>query len=270
MKPFPAGKPAILTMLTLLLLPGCNTLDGIQSDLSDLGGNFSNANSNIAATESTNANQTANFLVDGNCPQIEVVGELSMLYEFETPNTTAQDSLISASRIADAQSTCKYGERSVTVDLRLAFDNALGPKGRIASSDKPFFSQPYFVAVTSGAGKILAKEIFAASFSYDGTQSARTYQETLRQIIPADSRAEGGRYKVMVGFQLTKDQLEYNRQVLEQRRKAEIAAAKQAEKMAAAQAPAAGEEAPQGSIVIEPTPMATPSRAGPIDITSPE
>ena len=94
------------------------------------------------------------------------------------------------------------------------FAGTLGPQARAASGQKPFFSHPFFVAITSDNGDILAKEIFAASLTYPAGADSQTYTERLRQVIPIDNRDRGANYKVLVGFQLTPDQLAYNRKKL--------------------------------------------------------
>lgn len=195
-----------------LTLSACETMEGIKRDISDI--NFDS----FTPASSVSEDQHANFLVDGNCPEVQIVEDLSRLHEFNAGQSMKSSNLVSSVSMEEAQSTCSYGDRSVTVDLKLALEGKLGPKGRRSSNEKPFFSYPFFVAVTSDNGKILAKEIFAASMTYGSGQDEQLYHETLRQIIPADSRAQGARYKVMVGFQLAEKQLAYNRKLIEAER----------------------------------------------------
>ena len=183
--------------------------------------------------------------------------------------------------MSESQSTCTYNDRSVTVDLKLAFDGNLGPKGRKTSKDKPFFSYPFFVAVTSPSGKILAKEIFAASMTYDAGQNEQIYFETLRQIIPTDNRSQGAGYKVMIGFQLAEKQLDYNRKIIEadriaaEKAEAERMAAEKAAKEAAKKAQMEqplkdalkeDEAAMKAKAEAEAVTAPEPARAGPFDI----
>ena len=217
MKPF----VKILSIATIALtITACETMEGIKQDITNIQlSDFSPAN---AFPKGSN---DADRLIDGNCPQVQIVKELSMLDEFPPGNSSKSSNLISNVVMSEAESRCEYKDRSVTVDLKLAFDGKLGPKGRKTSKDKPFFSYPFFVAVTSPGGKILAKEIFAASMTYNAGQNNQTYYETLRQIIPTDSRTQGAGYKVMIGFQLGEKQLAYNRKRIE----AERVAAEKAE-----------------------------------------
>lgn len=275
MKPF----LKFLSIATVALtLSACETIEGIKQDISDI--NFDS----FTPASSVSDEQHANFLVDGNCPTVQIVEDLGRLYEFNAGQSQKSSNLVSSVKMNEAQSSCSYSDRSVTVDLKLALDGKIGPKGRRSSSEKPFFSYPFFVAVTSDSGKILAKEIFAASMTYDAGQSEQLYFETLRQIIPADSRAQGSRYKIMVGFQLSEKQLTYNRKLIEAERTA--AEKLEMERIAAEQAAAekAKEEAkmedesdgivssiknafkPDDKTETVKAPEAQEERAGPFDI----
>ena len=94
----------------------------------------------------------------------------------------------------------------------MAFESTLGEKGKLRKNDKPFFSYPFFVAVTDPKGVIMAKEIFSASMTYDRNEDSHTYYESMRQLIPLDRKSSAKRHKVLLGFQLDPAQLKYNRQ----------------------------------------------------------
>lgn len=269
MKPF---LKILSISICLLSLTACETVEGIKQDISNI--NLSDFTPSASMSKKGN---DADRLISGNCPQVNIVKELSMLDEF-TPGTSARASnLISSVAMNEAESTCNYSDRSVTVDLKLAFNGILGPKGRKTSKDKPFFSYPFFVAVTSPGGKILAKEIFAASMTYDAGQDEQLYFETLRQIIPTDSRSQGQGYKVMIGFQLAEKQLTHNRKLLEAERlaieKAEMERIK-AERAAKEAAQKAQMEKPlkdaleEEKAAMKTEAIAAPkvNRAGPFDI----
>lgn len=265
--------------LCLLTLSACETYEGLKDDISSI-----DLSSFTPAVRANPEDKHSNFLIDGDCPRIEVVDELSMLSEYVNPQSPAQNEKISNVAISSAESTCTYGNRSVTVDLKLNFNGELGPQGKITPGDKPFFSYPYFVAVTDTSDKILAKEIFAAPMTYETGQNTKTYIETLRQIIPAENRAQGSRYKIMIGFQLTKAQLAENRQILEQIRLAEEARQAELAKQAAAaakanpaaspadaisSAPLTSSETLNPPITIQRGASTSPQRAGPLDIVNP-
>ncbi len=187
----------------MLSLGACQTITTMQDDVSDL------ASGELPPTHIM-AGKTERLL-SSPCPQVELVSDLSSLSEFSTPNQPDENNLISRVSLNSAESTCKLASKSAIVDLTLIFNGELGKKGKLKTSDKPFFSYPFFIAVTAPNGKIMAKEIFAASLTYGANENEHTYFEKLRQIIPIKNKSHANRYKVLIGFQVTPDQLEYNR-----------------------------------------------------------
>lgn len=195
-------KIFVLSFCTLGL-GACQTLEAMQNDFEEVSaGTFETARS---------VGDPTGHLLASPCPQVEIVDDLSSLSDFVNPKKQTKENLISRVDIRSAESACKLSSKSAIVDLKLNFDGKLGAKGRMNKSDKPFFSYPFFVAVTSPSGKIMAKEIFAASLTYAPGENTHTYNEVLRQIIPVNSKSQASRYKVLIGFQVTPDQLAYNR-----------------------------------------------------------
>ncbi|MBP7721436.1 MAG: hypothetical protein KA155_02765 [Alphaproteobacteria bacterium] len=179
-------------------LSACNTVDGLVEDLrfTDWG-----------AFNGKAGGKSENFLSDG-CPQAAVVPELANFAEFTDNARPTTGSMVSHAQISSITSQCQFGPQSVTVDVKLNFEGTLGPQGR--TGGQPAFSYPFFVAVTSPTGSILAKEIFAADMSYNSGDQ-QSYQESMRQIIPLPNKDLAGSYKILAGFQLSPEQLGYNR-----------------------------------------------------------
>ena len=197
----------ILTLLLCVIsLSACQTLVALQDDLSDLKArNLQTAK--IVGGESE-------ILLESPCPKVKIIDDLSSLSDFSNPDKATKQNLISRVDLKGTESTCHLGSKSVIVDLKLIFYGQLGAKGRLKPTDKPFFSYPYFIAITDPSGKIMAKEIFAASLTYGSNEHKHEYFEKLRQIIPIKNKSIANYYKVLVGFQATPDQLAYNRENL--------------------------------------------------------
>lgn len=229
----------------LLALGGCQTFDAMMRDIESI---------NIPAMNTTKA-QTEELTYSGNCPRVDVVEELRNLVEFDNQNAPSKNNITSTVTIADAKSSCTYDQRSVTMDLKLVFNGALGPIGQINNGDKRSFSYPFFVAVTTAGGEILAKEIFAAGMTYEPGQTTQTYYESMRQIIPVETTDSGSNYKILIGFQLGPDQLAYNRAEilrLKKLKEAQERAAAEAAARAKAQAEAAAKAAKTGKTTLQP------------------
>ncbi len=196
----------IYIALSCLLLNACQTYEAIQDDVHELTtGNYNTARA---------VNNEADVLLVSECPKLEIVRDLGIISDFTDPRRQENKNLTSRVAITSAESSCELSAKTATVDLKLIFDGTLGPKGRAQKTDKPFFSYPFFVAVTTPNGKILAKEIFAASMTYSANENKHTYYENMRQIIPIKSKQQARFYNILIGFQVTSDQLKYNREYL--------------------------------------------------------
>lgn len=109
--------------------------------------------------------------------------------------------------ISNVSLKCSYRERK-HVDSTLAFDITAerGPAGRAA-----MVSVPYFVAVSRGGKAILARESYVHSFDLQKASRASAREEIDRVRIPLAPRATGASYEVIVGLEVTQEQLAENR-----------------------------------------------------------
>jgi len=81
-----------------------------------------------------------------------------------------------------------------------------GPASRGAEANFPFF-----VAVTDRDQNILAKEVFDSVVEFpEGRRRAGVFEEVEQQIALRDEET-GDDYEIIVGFQLSRDQLDRNR-----------------------------------------------------------
>lgn len=152
----------------------------------------------------------------GQCPATFVVDELAFLKDYAPHAKRVDSQLKSRVAMSKSSSSCEYDKQSVSVDMTLEFRGQLGPKGSLRKDDDPLYSYPFFVAITNSGGKILAKQIFAATMPYPSNGQDGFYTETIRQIIPVPSQQQGKLFAVMAGFQLTDEQLEENRDFIKQ------------------------------------------------------
>lgn len=244
-------KLRLVTLLSCVLaLSGCSTYEGVIEDIKYMDW------SGMMAPSANSEN-----LIGSNCPAASVVPELGTLAEFADNAKPTASTLISFAKIDSIQSKCDYASQSVTVDLKLAFQGQLGPVGRTMNKDT--FIYPFFVAVTSPGGAILAKEVFSAGIIFGGVDQS-SYQETMRQIIPIPNKDAGKNFRILAGFQLTQQQLEYNRAVIAtqesaQKERARIEEAQADARRKAAKLGASSNDEPEVVIVPDTiSPSATP------------
>lgn len=147
------------------------------------------------------------------CPPITLVDDLRSLHQFTDQNAPRAENRLSSVQVTHVSSQCGTTADNIVVDLGIHFSGTLGPRAKAWRMDRPSFGYPYFVAVTTPDGQVMAKEIFGLSMTYDKTDGPVTRTETLRQIMPRTGE-HGGRYELLIGFQLTEAELAYNRALL--------------------------------------------------------
>lgn len=151
--------------------------------------------------------QSASALQD--CPDVRIVADLNQIHQFTQPEKPSPQGSISSIWMRDVQNHCSTVKDNVAIDITLAFEGIVGPKGKRHPGDHPSFSYPYFIAITGNDGSIIAKEVFAVTFSYDDAKTM-TKIEKIRQIVPAGAKTYRD-YKILVGFQLNDQELAFNR-----------------------------------------------------------
>lgn len=144
------------------------------------------------------------------CPNIILKPMMSSVTEFQDPSQPSDSSMIAKASLSNAKTNCNTGADYVTVSLDLNFNAALGPKAKQNPNDKPYFSFPYFIAVTDYQGNELAREVFAASFSFSADQDQHSTVETIEQNLPLSADGTLPNYYMEIGFQLTDEQMAYN------------------------------------------------------------
>lgn len=194
-----------------LTLGGCQTLDTLGAMLEPKTVQTADVQSDAQA-QTLNASILAAAGTES-CPPIRIMQDLKQLVQFENAGAPDPDKKLSEIEIESVSGSCSAEEQALALKIDITFDGAVAAKGRAKGQSAANFSYPYFVAVTDEDGKILAKEIFAASLTYSPGQDTIKQIETINQLLP--KAADAGEYTVLLGFQLNADQLEYNRTQLE-------------------------------------------------------
>lgn len=145
------------------------------------------------------------------CPEVEIMDNLRHMVEFTDVNTPSPESETARIYIQNIRSSCQKTLADTQVQISLTFEAQLGPKGRLGEKNDANFAFPYFVAATSGDGSVLAKEVFAVSTTFKPGQNTAQQYETVTQKIPVSVNPAEAAQKILIGFQLTEEQLAYNR-----------------------------------------------------------
>jgi hypothetical protein len=141
------------------------------------------------------------------CPSVSLLADTSSLTALQE-NPPAQPSVAYTVQMVKAKRDCDLPKHSrrATASVDIDFRATRAQAGAAAS-----YTVPYFVAITS-EGKILAKQLFQVQFAFEPGQATASFTDSVNSLsltIGRDKHATD--YGVLIGFQLTKAQLDYNR-----------------------------------------------------------
>lgn len=145
------------------------------------------------------------------CPNIVIVKDTAEMTAFRPgPGRDLTDVVLDA-RIVRFDGECETdlesgGLGQVEVDLQLFFEAIRGPANKTREGK---FS--YYVAIGDRNGKILTKKVFSTEFEFENNRNRIGAAEELTQQIPLRSGEFGDDFDIFVGFQLSPEQLDYNR-----------------------------------------------------------
>ena len=109
--------------------------------------------------------------------------------------------------ITGLAATCEYdSDGYVDVDLAIAMTLTRGPaaEGNVGRYE-------YFVAITGPDGAIAAKQVFPLEAEFPAAAHRVTVREEVSQRIFFRPQPDATGYRTFVGFQLTREQLDYAR-----------------------------------------------------------
>ncbi len=141
------------------------------------------------------------------CPRAGILKDADAVTKFRPGPGRDLTDVIYQAQLVNLKATCKYGRKGVTVDMTLALAAERGPAIRTSKA-----TLEYFVAITGPGGDILAKELFATPVTFPNNVTRARVADELQQIIPLRRGASAANHRIIVGFQLQRAELEYNRQ----------------------------------------------------------
>ena len=145
------------------------------------------------------------------CPHVEIVEDLSRLVKFRDGPGRDPSDVLYAARLDDAKSSCRYDKGGVTVDMTATIT---GQRGR-AGAKLPAGAVTYFVAITDGSKNIIAKRDFTSRLLFSDAGYARLDDELEQRVPlptpkPTDPLPTAGDHTIILGFQLTPEQIDFN------------------------------------------------------------
>jgi len=146
------------------------------------------------------------------CPKLSILADAAELTRFK-PGTGRDiiDTMVEG-KITGVNVLCKYdleNDRSgyLEVSVVLHFEAELGP----ASTERKA-PLSYFLAVVDLDKRVLKRNTFTYEANFRGSMAKAAYQdEPVQFILPLKPNEDGAIFEIYAGFQLSHEEVEYNR-----------------------------------------------------------
>ena len=145
----------------------------------------------------------------GPCPLMGVLYDAARVVEFAAPNQERYSNISYTGEMQGVRGLCRYVD-SNPITMSIAIDMSFG-RGPAATSEHKIYR--YWVAVARRGRAPIAKQYFDLDVSFPRGQAVVTRTEDVQHIeIPrADPDTSGENFEVLVGFDVTPAQLQFNR-----------------------------------------------------------
>jgi hypothetical protein len=145
---------------------------------------------------------------NNNCPGVSTLVETSVATVFKAGASSDPSNILYTVEIAGVHSTCDADKLAVSASTNLTIDFHASRGLGVGAAR---YKIPYFVAI-SQADRVLAKREFVADFGFEPGQTSATFSALVNDanvIAAKDKKAFD--YVILVGLQLSKAQLQFNR-----------------------------------------------------------
>jgi hypothetical protein len=144
----------------------------------------------------------------GPCPYVKVLYDAARYEEFKD-GQEASAAVGYTGEIEGVNAACEYkGDDPIQVKMRIGFALGRGPQ---ATSDKKTYR--YWVAVTARNQQVLAKQWFDLPVDFKGKDRTFVEDKVEGIVIPrAKASVSGTNFEVLVGFEVTPEMADFNRQ----------------------------------------------------------
>ncbi len=144
--------------------------------------------------------------IDLACPKFGILRDANQITTYRPGGGRSAPDIQLRAQIVDYQGNCTYDETGVTVDVGVVLIAERGPA--LAGNSVPL---SYFAAIINPDGKAIARQQFDTTVDFNGNVPRAGSREEIQPFIPLEKGKDARGYQVLVGFQLTQDQLDANR-----------------------------------------------------------
>ncbi|SRR5665213_23301 len=144
------------------------------------------------------------------CPGITSVLDAVVVTQFKPGTAPDPSNVLYTVKVANVEGSCSYDKqgRSSSSDVDINFQAA-----RAVGGDAAQYNVPYFVAVSTG-DRIVTKQMRSVQIEFAAGETTASVDESVKSVdLQTDHDKKPYDYQILVGLQLTKAQLDYNRAV---------------------------------------------------------
>ncbi len=140
------------------------------------------------------------------CPQTGILRDGADLTRFRGTGTDLKDMVVDGP-ITGLTGKCKLDDQThLRTTISVGMDLTRGPANTARTQDVA-----YFVSVTKGS-TILDKKVFTLPVVFPrNTDTLRVSGDPVDLVLPVDDKVTGASYRILIGFQLTERELDFNR-----------------------------------------------------------
>lgn len=145
----------------------------------------------------------------GPCPYVKALYDAGRFIEFKDAREASANVMYSG-EIQDISSGCEYKDaQPIKVAIDVLFELGRGPQ---ASGNQKTYR--YWVAVTDRNRSVLAKESFNLPVSFPAGQDRVLITEHIKEIVIPRAKMEtsGSNFEILIGFDVTPQMADFNRQ----------------------------------------------------------
>ena len=140
------------------------------------------------------------------CPAGIIPADAASVTRFRDGSGRDLTDVVAEAEIVNILIQCKYDPKGVTVDLQVAIAGSRGPADRSRTAEFD-----YFVAIVDPQQNVVQKQPFRVNFEFKDNRTRLGVVEELEPRVPLGSAFDGPKYQLLVGFQLTPEELAWNR-----------------------------------------------------------
>lgn len=145
----------------------------------------------------------------GPCPLMGVLYESSRLVQFQEADVQRYANIAFTGEMAGVRGLCRYVDDD-PITMAIDIDMSFGRGPAATQSERTY---RYWVAVTRRGRAPIAKEYFDVNVRFPRGESVVSRTERIENIVIPRANAEvsGENFEILVGFELTPEQLQFNR-----------------------------------------------------------